>query len=92
MTSTIYYNCGNTHVRESMTTSSVRISSDLIERARLEAKGEMRTVQAQLEFWIRVGKATLENPDLPASFVAEAVLALEEPREIATKFEPRPGK
>lgn len=75
-----------------MTTSSVRISSDLIERARLEAKGEMRTVQAQLEFWIRVGKATLENPDLPASFVAEAVLALEEPREIATRFEPRSSK
>jgi hypothetical protein len=75
-----------------MTTSSVRISSELIERARLEAKGEMRTVQAQLEFWIRVGKATLENPDLPASFVAEAVLSLEEPREIATKFEPRSRK
>ena len=72
-----------------MTTSSVRISSELIERARLEAKGEMRTVQAQLEFWIKVGKAALENPDLPASFVAEAVLALEEPMELATKFESR---
>jgi hypothetical protein len=89
MTNTIYYNCGNTLVRESMTTSSVRINSELVEQARLEAKGEMRTVQAQLEFWIKVGKAALDNPDLPASFVAEAVLSLEEPRELATKFTPR---
>lgn len=72
-----------------MQTSSVRIKSELIEAARLEAKGEMRTVQGQLEFWIKVGKAALENPELPASFVAEAVLALEESRELATQFVPR---
>ena len=72
-----------------MQTSSVRIKSELIEAARQEAKGEMRTVQGQLEFWIKVGKAALENPELPASFVAEAVLALEEPRELATTFIPR---
>lgn len=72
-----------------MQTSSVRIKTELIEAARQEAKGEMRTVQGQLEFWIKVGKAALENPELPASFVAEAVLALEESKELATAFVPR---
>lgn len=72
-----------------MQTSSVRIKSELIEAARLESKGEMRTVQGQLEFWIKVGKAALENPELPASFIAEAVLSLEEPKELATEFAPR---
>lgn len=65
-----------------MTTSSVRIQTEIIEKARLAAKGEMRTVQGQLEFWIKVGKASLENPDLPASFVAELVLASEDSREL----------
>ena len=84
-----YYNYGKSQVEVPMQTSSVRIKSELIEAARQEAKGEMRTVQGQLEFWIKVGKAALENPELPASFVAEAVLALEEPRELATTFIPR---
>ncbi len=88
MTISLDYNCGKSATGEIVTTSSVRINSDLVEQARLEAKGEMRTVQSQLEYWMKVGKAALENPDLPASFVAELVLALEEPRELATKFTP----
>lgn len=43
---------------------SVRIDARLVEQARAEAKAEYRTVQGQLEFWAKVGRAALDNPDL----------------------------
>ena len=74
-----YYNCGNTtNLGEIVTTSSVRLSKDLVDQARLSAKAEFRTVQGQLEYWALVGKAALENPDLPIEFVSEALLGLNE--------------
>ena len=72
-----------------MATSSVRISSELLDQARDAAHAEFRSVQGQLEFWARVGKAATENPDLPTSFVVEAVSSLAEPRSLATEFVPR---
>lgn len=75
-----------------MSTSSVRISTELLEQARIGAQSEFRTVQGQLEFWAKVGKAAAENPDLPAGFVVEAVSSLAEPRSSATEFKPRSAK
>jgi hypothetical protein len=72
-----------------MATSSVRISAELLEQARIAAQAEFRSVQGQLEFWARVGKAASENPDLPTSFVVEAVSSMAEPRALATEFKPR---
>ena len=72
-----------------MDTSSVRIARDLLEAARLEAKVEHRTLQGQLEYWARVGKAGLENPDLPIDFVSESLASLAEPRAEALLFTPR---
>ena len=84
-----YYNCGNFNLEATMETSSVRISRDLLDAARLAAKIEHRTLQGQLEFWARVGKAGLENPDLPIDFVAESLASLAEPHSEALPFEPR---
>ena len=36
-------------------------------------------------------RATLDNPDLPASFVAESLKSLAEPRENSLPFVPRSG-
>ena len=72
-----------------MATVSVRINEELVKEARLAAQAEFRTVQGQLEFWANVGRAALDNPDLPVTFVAETLLALAEPRELATPFVPR---
>jgi hypothetical protein len=36
-----------------------------------------------------VGRAALDNPDLPVSFVAEALASLAAPRDQATPFVPR---
>ncbi|WP_338618345.1 ParD-like family protein [Pigmentiphaga sp. CHJ604] len=71
---------------------SVRIDDTLVEQARTAAKAEFRTVQGQIEFWAKVGRAALDNPDLPASFIAESLISLAEPREEATPFVPRSRK
>ena len=72
-----------------MSTISVRIDETLVDAARTAAKAEFRTVQGQVEFWAKVGRAALDNPDLPVSFVAESLAAMAEPREEATPFVPR---
>ncbi|HJV00818.1 MAG TPA: ParD-like family protein [Burkholderiaceae bacterium] len=71
---------------------SVRINQDLYEMAKQDAALEHRTIAGQIEFWARVGRAALDNPDLPVSFVAESLASLAEPREQALPFVPRSGK
>ena len=62
------------------------IEAALVAAARSAAKSELRTVQAQVEFWAKVGRAALDNPELPASFIAESLMSLNEPREESTLF------
>jgi hypothetical protein len=77
------------HLKYAMTTLSVRIDENLINAARVAAKAEFRTVQGQVEYWAKVGRAALDNPDLPVSFVAESLMSLAEPREDSLPFVPR---
>jgi hypothetical protein len=72
-----------------MSTVSMRIDASLVGAARVVAKAEFRTVQGQVEFWAKVGRAALDNPDLPASFIAESLMSLAESREDSTPFVPR---
>lgn len=77
------------HERHFMPTVSMRIDASLLGAAREAAKTESRTVQGQLEFWANVGRAALDNPDLPASFIAESLISLAEPKEDSAPFVPR---
>jgi hypothetical protein len=70
-------------------TTSIRIDQSLYEQAKADAAAEHRTIAGQVEFWAKVGRAALDNPDLPVSFVAESLASLLEPREQATPFIPR---
>jgi hypothetical protein len=72
-----------------MSTVSMRMDESLVGAARVAAKAEFRTVQGQVEFWAKVGRAALDNPDLPASFIAESLMSLAEPREDTVPFVPR---
>ncbi|MDD2610069.1 MAG: ParD-like family protein [Giesbergeria sp.] len=72
-----------------MSTLSVRIDETLVQAARASAKAEFRTVQGQIEYWAKVGRAALDNPDLPVSFIAESLMSLAEPRTDSTPFVPR---
>ena len=72
-----------------MSTVSVRIDEDLVRAARAAARAEFCTVQGQVEFWAKVGRAALDNPDLPASLGAESFISMAEPREDSVPFVPR---
>lgn len=72
-----------------MPTTSIRIDQTLYERAKVDAGIEHRTIAGQVEYWAQVGRAALDNPDLPVSFISEALAALAEPRTDATPFVPR---
>lgn len=67
----------------------VRIEDSLYEDAKNCAKAEFRTISGQIEFWAKLGRAALDNPDLPIDFIAESLAAMAEPREDATPFVPR---
>ncbi len=71
------------------TSTSIRIDQKLYDQARSEAVSEHRTIAGQIEYWAKVGRAALDNPDLPVSFVAESLASLAEPRSEATPFVPR---
>ena len=71
------------------TSTSIRIDQTLYDQARSEAVSEHRTIAGQIEYWAKVGRAALDNPDLPVSFVAESLASLAEPRSEATPFVPR---
>lgn len=45
---------------------AMKLSDDLIEDAKTVAAAEHRSVPKQIEYWARIGKAVLDNPDLLA--------------------------
>ena len=48
---------------------SVNLSTELVERARIAAKAQHRSVAKQIEYWAELGQAARENPDLPIDFI-----------------------
>lgn len=69
--------------------TSIRIDQTLYDQAKADAVTEHRTIAGQIEFWAKIGRAALDNPDLPVSFIAEALASMAERREDATPFVPR---
>ena len=74
------------------TTTSIRIDQTLYNQAKHDAAAEHRTIAGQVEYWAKLGRAALDNPDLPVSFIAESLASMAEPREEATTFVPRSSK
>lgn len=67
----------------------VRIEPDLYNRAKKEAAVEHRTIAGQIEFWAQVGRACIDNPDLPVSFVIDSLASLETPEKDKKSFKRR---
>jgi hypothetical protein len=61
-----------------MPTKSIRIREDLFDAASIAAEAECRSTNEQISYWARIGKACLENPDLPAAFVTDIFMGLAE--------------
>ena len=60
---------------------SIRIDDALYETAKVRARAEMRSIPQQVAYWAKVGRAALDNPDLPIAFVRDTLQAMEEESE-----------
>ncbi len=60
---------------------SIRIDDALYETAKTRARAEMRSVPQQVSYWAKIGRAALDNPDLPIEFVRDTLLAKDEDSE-----------
>ena len=61
--------------------TSIRIEDSLYQVAKVRAKAEFRTIPSQIEFWAQIGRAALDNPDLPIEFVRDVLIARQEESE-----------
>jgi len=66
----------------------VRIDDTLYGQARVQAKAEHRTIAGQIEFWAMIGRAALDNPDLPIDFIRDLLVARAEGTSQSTPFVP----
>ena len=67
---------------------TIDINIQLYQQAEYDAAVTQRSVAEQIEFWAKVGRTALENPDLPVTFIAESLLAMNEPRADLKPFIP----
>jgi len=58
--------------------TTIKLSDELVNDARVHAKAEHRSPPKQIEYWARMGKLAEENPDLPLNFIRDALIGLEE--------------
>ena len=66
------------------------LSQGLYEAAKSTAVKNKIGTDEQIEFWARLGRACMENPDLPSTFVAQCLLSLAEARsQELVPFKPR---
>ena len=66
--------------------TSIRIDQTLYDQARADAMVEHRSISGQVEYWARVGRAALDNPDLPVGFIVESLASMAESHDDATAF------
>ncbi|MDR1499149.1 MAG: ParD-like family protein [Rickettsiales bacterium] len=58
--------------------TAIKISNDLVEKARSIATIYNRSITKQIEYWAKLGRMALENPDLPIGFVMDIIEAKEQ--------------
>ena len=60
---------------------AVRISDDLVKKARSRSRALKRSVAGQIEYWASIGEIGEDNPDLPFSFIQDILIGLEQVNE-----------
>jgi len=58
-----------------MSTASIRLDEDLVEKATIIGKALNRSTPKQIEHWAKIGEMMEDNPDLPYEFVLQAIIA-----------------
>lgn len=57
--------------------NAIRIDKELLEEAKKISKIESRTPSLQIAYWAKLGKAALDNPDLPIEFIRDLMVSRE---------------
>lgn len=60
---------------------SIRIDDVLYKMAKNRAKAEFRTIPNQIEYWAQIGRAALDNPDMPVELIRDVIIARAEESE-----------
>ncbi len=58
--------------------TAVKISDDLVIKAKVKSKVFKRSIAGQIEYWASIGQIIEENPDLPLPFIQEILIAKEQ--------------
>ena len=64
----------------------IRIDESVYNEAKKVAKAEFRSVPNQIEFWARIGRCALDNPDLPTEFIRELLISKNTDKSLAEPF------
>lgn len=60
--------------------TAVKISDELVSKARIQSRVFNRSVSGQIEYWAKIGQMVEENPDLPLPFLQNVLLGREQMR------------
>lgn len=64
----------------------IRIDEDIYRQAKKVASAECRSIPHQIEFWAKIGKCALDNPDLPIEFIRDLLVSKNQDRSLAEPF------
>lgn len=58
--------------------TAVKISDDLVAKAKVSSKVFKRSIAGQIEYWAKIGQIVEENPDLPLPLIQDILLGKEQ--------------
>ncbi|MBW2605208.1 MAG: hypothetical protein JRE28_12995 [Deltaproteobacteria bacterium] len=58
--------------------TAVKISDDLVTKAKIKSKIFKRSIAGQIEYWASIGQIIEENQDLPLPFIQEILIGKEQ--------------
>ena len=69
---------GRKRIRSIIISTAVKISDDLVIKAKVKSKIFKRSIAGQIEYWASIGQIIEENPDLPLPFIQEILIVKEQ--------------
>lgn len=64
----------------------IRIDESIYNEAKKVASAEFRSIPNQIEYWAKIGKCALDNPDLPIEFIKDVLLSKLQDKSLAEPF------
>jgi len=58
--------------------TAVKISDDLVAKAKIKSKVFKRSIAGQIEYWAKIGQIVEDNPDLPLPLIQNILIGKEQ--------------